>query len=77
MVDTGNDKTGPSVTIDTEGLRRFLRDRKLAAADDLSVENISFGHSNEVHLVHFEGQSWALRRPPRGPLLQIAGGRAA
>jgi aminoglycoside phosphotransferase (APT) family kinase protein len=72
MVDTGNDKTGPSVTIDTEGLRRFLRDRKLAAADDLRVENISFGHSNEVHLVHFEGQSWALRRPPRGPLLPTA-----
>jgi aminoglycoside phosphotransferase (APT) family kinase protein len=72
MVDTGNDKTGPSVTIDTEGLRRFLRDRKLAAADDLRVENISFGHSNEVHLVHFEGESWALRRPPRGPLLPTA-----
>src|SRR5277367_2398880 len=72
MVDTGNDKTGPSVTIDTEGLRRFLRDRKLAAADDLRVENISFGHSNEVHLVHFECNSWALRRPPRGPLLPTA-----
>jgi aminoglycoside phosphotransferase (APT) family kinase protein len=72
MVDTGNDKTGPSVTIDIEGLRRFLRDRKLAAADDLRVENISFGHSNEVHLVHFESHWWALRRPPRGPLLPTA-----
>jgi aminoglycoside phosphotransferase (APT) family kinase protein len=72
MVDTGNEKTGPSVTIDTEGLRRFLRDRKLGDAGDLRVENISFGHSNEVHLVHFDGKSWALRRPPRGPLLPTA-----
>jgi aminoglycoside phosphotransferase (APT) family kinase protein len=72
MVDLGNEKTGPSVTIDIEGLRRFMREHKLAAADDLSVENISFGHSNEVHLVHFEGKSWALRRPPRGPLLPTA-----
>ena len=60
------------MTIDTEGLRRFLRDRKLGEADDLRVENISFGHSNEVHLVHFDGKSWALRRPPRGPLLPTA-----
>jgi aminoglycoside phosphotransferase (APT) family kinase protein len=72
MVDTGNEKTGPSVTIDTEGLRRFLHDRKLGEARDLKVENISFGHSNEVHLVHFDGNSWALRRPPRGPLLPTA-----
>ena len=72
MVETGNEKTGPSVTIDTEGLRRFLRDRKLGVADDLRIENISFGHSNEVHLVHFDGNSWALRRPPRGPLLPTA-----
>jgi hypothetical protein len=40
MVDIGNEKTGPSVTIDIEGLRRFLREHKLATADDLSVENI-------------------------------------
>ncbi|HEX3408657.1 MAG TPA: phosphotransferase family protein [Candidatus Binataceae bacterium] len=72
MVETGNEKTSPSVTIDAEGLRRFLRERKLGEADDLYVENISFGHSNEVHLVDFEGKSWALRRPPRGPLLPTA-----
>src|SRR6185437_8495771 len=72
MVDEGNEKTGPSVTIDTDGLRRFLRDRKLGEASDLHVENISFGHSNEVHLVHFDGKSWVLRRPPRGPLLPTA-----
>jgi hypothetical protein len=58
MVDTGNEKTGPSATIDIEGLRRFLRDRKLGDASSVRVENISFGHSNEVHLVHFDGKSW-------------------
>ena len=72
MVDTANEKTGPSATIDLEGLRRFLRDRKLGDAANLRTENISFGHSNEVHLIHFDGKSWALRRPPRGPLLPTA-----
>jgi aminoglycoside phosphotransferase (APT) family kinase protein len=67
-----HDKTGPSATIDIDGLRRFIRDRGLGAADDLRSENISLGHSNEVHLVHFDGKSWALRRPPRGPLLPTA-----
>ncbi|HZP44741.1 MAG TPA: phosphotransferase family protein [Candidatus Binataceae bacterium] len=58
--------------IDREGLQRFLRDRKLGDAENLRTENISFGHSNEVHLVHFDGKTWALRRPPRGPLLPTA-----
>src|SRR5438132_9713604 len=71
MADT-HEKTGPSATVDASGLRRFLSDQKLGDADDLRVENISFGHSNEVHLAHFEGKSWALRRPPRGPLLPTA-----
>src|SRR5216683_1150547 len=72
MADASHEKTGPSATIDIEGLRRFIRDRRLGDAGDLRAENISFGHSNEVHLVHFEGKSWALRRPPRGPLLPTA-----
>ncbi|MGH7934876.1 MAG: phosphotransferase family protein [Candidatus Binataceae bacterium] len=72
MTDSSQEKTGPSATIDVEGLRRFIRDRKLGDAGDIRTENISFGHSNEVHLVHFEGKSWALRRPPRGPLLPTA-----
>jgi len=72
MSDFSRDKTGPGATIDIEGLRRFIRDKKLGDAADLRTENISFGHSNEVHLVHFEGKSWALRRPPRGPLLPTA-----
>ncbi|HTT75741.1 MAG TPA: hypothetical protein VMF50_07125, partial [Candidatus Binataceae bacterium] len=53
MADNEHDKTGPSATIDAEGLRRFIRDRKLGDASDLRTENISFGHSNEVHLIHF------------------------
>src|SRR5437588_4903922 len=67
-----HEKTGPSARVDAAGLKRFLNERRLADADDLRVENISFGHSNEVHLVHFDGKSWALRRPPRGPLLPTA-----
>lgn len=66
------EKTGPSATIDVEGLRRFLSDNRLGDVSDLRCENISFGHSNEVHLVNFGGNSWALRRPPRGPLLPTA-----
>lgn len=72
MADTIHEKTGPSATIDADGLKRFIRDRKLGDPSDLRAENISFGHSNEVHLVHFDGNSWALRRPPRGPLLPTA-----
>ncbi|HJU28947.1 MAG TPA: phosphotransferase family protein [Candidatus Binataceae bacterium] len=72
MADTIHEKTGPSATIDVEGLKRFIRDHKLGDPSDLRAENISFGHSNEVHLINFEGNSWALRRPPRGPLLPTA-----
>jgi aminoglycoside phosphotransferase (APT) family kinase protein len=72
MSTASHEKTGPNATVEVEGLRRFIRDQKLGAADDLRSENISFGHSNEVHLIHFEGKSWALRRPPRGPLLPTA-----
>jgi aminoglycoside phosphotransferase (APT) family kinase protein len=72
MAELGEEKTGPSARIDLEGLRRFIRERKLGDAAELRVENISFGHSNEVHLVRFDGKLWALRRPPRGPLLPTA-----
>ena len=72
MPETQEDKTGPSSTIDTEGLKRFIRERRLGDPEELSADNISFGHSNEVHLVRFEDKMWALRRPPRGPLLPTA-----
>jgi aminoglycoside phosphotransferase (APT) family kinase protein len=72
MSNTTTEKTGPSATVDIAGLKRFLDERKLGDASTLRTENISFGHSNEVHLIHFDGKSWALRRPPRGPLLPTA-----
>src|SRR6266436_10430550 len=72
MSTSTQEKTGPSATVDLAGLKRFLDERKLGDKSALGSENISFGHSNEVHLVHFDGNSWALRRPPRGPLLPTA-----
>ncbi|MGH7865271.1 MAG: phosphotransferase family protein [Candidatus Binataceae bacterium] len=72
MSTDAQEKTGPSATVNVEGLRRFLSERKLGDTTGLRTENISFGHSNEVHLVHFEGKHWALSRPPRGPLLPTA-----
>ena len=72
MSTSTQEKTGPSATVDLVGLKRFLDERKLGDTSALRSENISFGHSNEVHLVHFDGNSWALRRPPRGPLLPTA-----
>ena len=72
MSDLTQEKTGPSATVDLSGLKRFLDERKLGDTANLRSENISFGHSNEVHLIHFDGNSWALRRPPRGPLLPTA-----
>jgi len=64
MSDLTQEKTGPSATVDLSGLKRFLDERKLGDTANLRSENISFGHSNEVHLIHFGGNSWALRRPP-------------
>ena len=72
MAQTSEEITGPSAKIDVEGLKRFIYARKLGDPAELRAENISFGHSNEVHLVRFEDKLWALRRPPRGPLLPTA-----
>jgi aminoglycoside phosphotransferase (APT) family kinase protein len=72
MAENTEEKTGPSAKIEVEGLKRFIQVHKLGDPTELSVENISFGHSNEVHLVGFEDKVWALRRPPRGPLLPTA-----
>jgi aminoglycoside phosphotransferase (APT) family kinase protein len=72
MTETREGKTGPSARIEIEGLKRFIHSRQLGDPTRLTAENISFGHSNEVHLVRFEDKVWALRRPPRGPLLPTA-----
>src|ERR1700722_11307101 len=67
MSTSTQEKTGPSATVDLAGLKRFLDERKLGDTGALRSENISFGHSNEVHLIHFDGNSWALRGPPLPP----------
>jgi aminoglycoside phosphotransferase (APT) family kinase protein len=67
-----NAPSGTAASIDRGGLARFITERHLGDPSTLRVENISFGHSNEVHLIHFDGHAWALRRPPRGPLLPTA-----
>src|ERR1700680_4101721 len=72
MSNSTSEKTGPNATVDIAGLRSFIGENKLGDPSDLRSENISFGHSNEVHLIHFDRHSWALRRPPRGPLLPTA-----
>src|SRR5215467_2804993 len=72
MSNENQEKTGPSAKVDLAGLKRFFEANRLGDTAALTSENISFGHSNEVHLVHFEDKSWALRRPPRGPLLPTA-----
>jgi aminoglycoside phosphotransferase (APT) family kinase protein len=72
MAHNSEEKTGLSAKIDVEGLKRFISIHKLGDPAELSTDNISFGHSNEVHLVRFEDKVWALRRPPRGPLLPTA-----
>jgi aminoglycoside phosphotransferase (APT) family kinase protein len=72
MAEMSEGKTGPSAKIDVEGLKRFIRSHNLGDPTELQVDNISFGHSNEVHLVRFEDKVWVLRRPPRGPLLPTA-----
>jgi len=67
MSTSTQEKTGPSATVDLAGLQRFLDVRKLGDTSALRSENISFGHSNEVHLIHFDGNSWrcAARRAGR------------
>ena len=72
MPATPSAPVSPDNAIELAGLRRFIRESGLGDASDLSTENISFGHSNEVHLIHFDNHAWALRRPPRGPLLPTA-----
>ncbi len=56
MSNAASEKTGPNATVDVAGLRNFIRDHHLGDPNDLRSENISFGHSNEVHLVHFQGK---------------------
>jgi aminoglycoside phosphotransferase (APT) family kinase protein len=60
--------------VDPEALGRYLA-RALpgpGADTPLQVERIRGGHSNETFYVTRGASQWALRRPPRGPLLPTA-----
>lgn len=60
--------------VDPEALGRYLA-QALPGPDagaPLQVERIRGGHSNETFFVTRGSDQWALRRPPRGPLLPTA-----
>ena len=60
--------------VDPEALGRYLA-QALPGPDaetPLQVERIRGGHSNETFFVTRGASQWALRRPPRGPLLPTA-----
>jgi len=66
--------TSLSPLVDAEALGRYLAQALPGpdAAAPLQVERIRGGHSNETFFVTRGGDQWALRRPPRGPLLPTA-----
>ena len=60
--------------VDAEALSRYLAQALPGpdAATPLQVERIRGGHSNETFFITRGRDQWALRRPPRGPLLPTA-----
>ncbi|HEX8730805.1 MAG TPA: phosphotransferase family protein [Ktedonobacterales bacterium] len=60
--------------VDAEALGRYLAEALPgpAASEPLQVERIRGGHSNETFFITRGEERWALRRPPRGPLLPTA-----
>ena len=60
--------------VDAEALGRYLAQALPGpgAAEPLQVERIRGGHSNETFFITRGREQWALRRPPRGPLLPTA-----
>lgn len=65
--------TSPAL-VDAEALGRYLAAALPGpdAAAPLQVERIRGGHSNETFSIRRGRDHWALRRPPRGPLLPTA-----
>ena len=65
--------TSPAL-VDAEALGRYLAAALPGpdAAEPLQVERIRGGHSNETFSIRRGRDHWALRRPPRGPLLPTA-----
>lgn len=60
--------------VDADALSRYLAGALPGpdAAKPLQVERIRGGHSNETFYITRGADRWALRRPPRGPLLPTA-----
>lgn len=75
MSDQPRDSSTPlPPLVDAEALGRYLAQALPGpdAAEPLQVERIRGGHSNETFFITRGGEQWALRRPPRGPLLPTA-----
>jgi aminoglycoside phosphotransferase (APT) family kinase protein len=58
--------------VDADRLAHWMDEHGLAPGEDLVVERITTGHSNEVFRVHRGPLQLALRRPPRTPLSPTA-----
>jgi aminoglycoside phosphotransferase (APT) family kinase protein len=59
--------------VDEERLRQYLLRRIPGDDVPLQVERVRGGHSNETfYITRGPGETWVLRRPPRGPLLPTA-----
>ncbi len=67
-------QTGAPPLVDAEALGRYLAEALPGpdTAEPLQVERIRGGHSNETFFISRGREQWALRRPPRGPLLPTA-----
>ncbi len=72
--DTPPASSSLSELVDAEALGRYLAEALPGpdAAAPLRVERIRGGHSNETFAIARGAERWALRRPPRGPLLPTA-----
>jgi aminoglycoside phosphotransferase (APT) family kinase protein len=57
---------------DPERLAPWLDGQGLAPGEELTVERVTTGHSNETFRVRRGGRDWILRRPPRVPLAPTA-----
>src|SRR5215469_17093439 len=76
MSDTGDERQAEILPplVDSAALGRYLAQALPGqeANAPLQVERIRGGHSNETFFVTRGTSQWALRRPPRGPLLPTA-----
>lgn len=74
MSDLSDQPAASPALVDAEALGRYLAEALPGpdVAAPLRVERIRGGHSNETFAITRGNERWALRRPPRGPLLPTA-----